>query len=431
MTIYKYFKLIGINIILFVNILEAFPQKVQNKDLVYDENIKTVLFYQYGDQLTDPIIQLNSDDKLMLEFDDLSDQSYNFRYTFIHCDRNWETSDLDQIEYIDGNPEGYIEDFKFSLNAIPEYIHYKLVFPNNEMKIKYSGNYILKVYLDDSEDEDNIIFTRRFFVVEPKVTIETKIPYYSSNLDYTRKKQQVNLKITTPDLFNNQMDERFKVFIRQNGRWDNMKRNLSPTSVLTNQLNYNYTNGIIFDGGNQFRNFDMKSFYYQSMYIKKIISDASGYTVLLHTDYSRANKQYEKISDLHGRKYIKARNDQETDIEGEYAQVDFTLKVPEFKDASVYIIGQLNDWLMNENNKMQYDSRTQTYRKSMFLKQGYYDYMYCVVPDGETVGDITLIEGDWWDTLNEYKIYVYYTNLMPEYDRLVGYKEFLSHYEEK
>ena len=86
---------------------------------------------------------------------------------------------------------------------------------------------------------------------------------------------------------------------------------------------------------------------------------------------------------------------------------------------------------MNENNKMQYDSRTQTYRKSMFLKQGYYDYMYCVVPDGETVGDITLIEGDWWDTLNEYKVYVYYSNLMPEYDRLVGYKEFLSHYEEK
>ena len=55
--------------------------------------------------------------------------------------------------------------------------------------------------------------------------------------------------------------------------------------------------------------------------------------------------------------------------------------------------------------------------------------MYCVVPHSKTKGDVTPIEGDWWDTLNEYKVYIYYTNPMPEYDRLVGYKDFLSHYE--
>ncbi len=107
--------------------------------------------------------------------------------------------------------------------------------------------------------------------------------------------------------------------------------------------------------------------------------------------------------------------------------MDFTLAVPEFENADVYIIGQFNDWLMNENNRMEYDPQTRSYKKSMFLKQGYYDYMYSVVPNGKTVGDVTLIEGDWWDTQNEYKVYVYYSNLMPEYDRLVGYKEFLSH----
>ena len=430
MIIYKKYKLFVIAIILIITNISGFSQAIQNKDLVYDENINTVLFYQYGNQLTDPVIKLNTNDRLMLEFDDFSDKSYNFKYTVVHCDRNWNTSDLDQIEYIDGNPEGFIEDFEFSLNAVPSYIHYKMVFPNNEMNVKYSGNYILKVYVDNDDDE-NVIFTRRFFVVEQQVTINAEIPYYSANLDYTRKKQQIDFKIFTPEMFNNQADERFNVFIRQNGRWDNMFRNLKPTSVLSNELNYNYPDGIIFDGGNQFRHFDMKSFYYQSMYIKRIINDADGYTVLLHTDYSRAKKQYENIADIHGRKLIKARNDQETGIEGEYANVVFTLKVPEFKDADVYIIGQLNDWQMNENNKMQYDKRTMSYKKTMFLKQGYYDYMYCVLPHGKTVGDITLIEGDWWDTLNEYKIYVYFSNLMPEYDRLVGYRKFLSHYEDR
>jgi hypothetical protein len=415
-------------ILLIVTRITTFGQQVRNEDLIYDENIKTVLFYQYGNQLSDPVMMLNSNDRLMLEFDDMSEQSYNFRYTVIHCDRNWNTSDLDQIEYIDGDPEGYIDDFEFSLNAVPAYVHYKMVFPSGGMKLKYSGNYILKVYVDNDDDE-NVIFTRRFFVVEPQVTVQTEIPYYSNNLDYTRKKQQINLKIFTPDLFNYQADTRMNVFIRQNGRWDNMKRNLKPTTVLNNQLDYNYPEGIVFDGGNQFRNFDMKSFYYQSMYIQRIISDANGYTVILHTDFSKAKKQYEKVADIHGRKLIKARNDQETGIEGEYAWVDFTLKVPEFENADVYIIGQINDWLMNGNNRMEYDQRTHSYKKSMFLKQGYYDYMYSVVPKGKSVGDITLVEGDWWDTLNEYKVYVYYSNMMPEYARLVGYHEFLSHYE--
>jgi len=428
MLIYKRNKLLLLVILLIVTRITTFGQQVRNEDLIYDENIKTVLFYQYGNQLSDPVMMLNSNDRLMLEFDDMSEQSYNFRYTVIHCDRNWNTSDLDQIEYIDGDPEGYIDDFEFSLNAVPAYVHYKMVFPSGGMKLKYSGNYILKVYVDNDDDE-NVIFTRRFFVVEPQVTVQTEIPYYSNNLDYTRKKQQINLKIFTPDLFNYQADTRMNVFIRQNGRWDNMKRNLKPTTVLNNQLDYNYPEGIVFDGGNQFRNFDMKSFYYQSMYIQRIISDANGYTVILHTDFSKAKKQYEKVADIHGRKLIKARNDQETGIEGEYAWVDFTLKVPEFENADVYIIGQINDWLMNGNNRMEYDQRTQSYKKSMFLKQGYYDYMYSVVPKGKSVGDITLVEGDWWDTLNEYKVYVYYSNMMPEYDRLVGYHEFLSHYE--
>jgi hypothetical protein len=413
-------------LLLFYTYIAVSGQTIKNMDMVYDENIQTVLFYQLGNQLTDPVIKLNTDDKLMLEFDDMNDRSYDFRYTVMHCDKDWNTSDIDKIEYIEGITEDYIDDYAFSLNAIPSYVHYKLVFPNENMSVKYSGNYILKVYVDN-DDEENVILTRRFFVYEPLVNVSAEIPYYPNNLNFVRKKQQINLKLYTPDTFNDQVDTRTSVFIRQNGRWDNMKRNLKPTTAFSGQLDYNYTDGIVFDGGNQFRNFDMKSFYYQSMYIKRIISDSEGYKVILHTDYSRAGKQYERIEDIHGRKLIKARNDQNTGIEGEYARVSFSLKVPKFENADVFIIGAVNDWLMNEKNRMEYDDAAGEYRKTMFLKQGYYDYMYSVVPNEKAVGDITLIEGDWWDTSNEYKVYVYYSNFMPQYDRLVGYYEFMSH----
>jgi len=155
--------------------------QVKNYDRTYDPNIQTVLLHEAGIQLSDPIIVLGQGKKLQLSFDDLSDDAYIFRYTLIHCTSDWKTTELEQIEYLDGYFEDEIFDYKFSLNAVPQYIHYNLVFPSADMRIKLSGNYIIKVYLDSPEDE-NVIITRRFFVVEPLSRIEASIPYYPKKL---------------------------------------------------------------------------------------------------------------------------------------------------------------------------------------------------------------------------------------------------------
>ena len=400
--------------------------QVINDDKTYDPNIQTVLLHEAGVQLTDPIIVLGQGKKLQLSFDDLSDDAYIFRYTLIHCTSDWKTTDLEQIEYLDGYFEDEIFDYKFSLNAVPQYIHYNLVFPSADMRVKLSGNYIIKVYLDSPEDE-NVIITRRFFVVEPLARIEASIPYYPKQLEYTRLKQQIDLKVHTPDLFSVDPERRINVTIRQNGRWDNMKSGLKPSSIMMNELDYNYRDGIVFDGGNEFRNFDMKSYWYQSPQIRRIISDENGYNVILHTDAPREGKPYESLEDLNGTRYIKARPNQETAIEGEYAWVDFTLRHGKIENADIYILGQLNDWHLDSKSKMRFNGQTNQYYGEMFLKQGYYNYNYVVVPKGKKEGDITIIEGDYWDTFNDYTVYVYYTERMPEYDRLMGYLKFSSH----
>lgn len=400
-------------------------QSIKNEDAVYDKNIQTVQLHHISNQLNPPVIRLGTNDRLMLSFDDFSEETFLFKYTLVHCDANWNTSDLEQMEYLDGFYEGDIIDYAFSFNAIPAYIHYDLVFPNDEVRIRLSGNYILKVFVDTPEDE-NVVFTRRLFVVEQLVRVEATIPYYPKNLLYTRKKQQIDLRLFTPDLFNAEPEERINVSIRQNGRWDNIKTGLKPTSIMMNQLDYNYPDGIVFDGGNQFRNFDMKSFWYQSMYIRRIISDENGYNVILYPDQPKARKPYEVIEDINGKKLIKARQDQRTSIEGEYAWVDFTLKHSEIRDADIYILGALNDWKLDKKSKMRYDPKKHMYVGDLLLKQGYYNYLYVVVPKGKTEGDITLIDGDHWETDNDYYIYVYYREKVPEYDRLVGYHKMNS-----
>lgn len=400
-------------------------QNIENKDLVYDDNINTVLVYPPSDQLLPPVIRLNSTDRLRLSFDDMSAESYLFRYTFVHCTKDWQTSELDQMDYLEGFFEEDITKYEFSVNAIPPYTHYDAVFPTRDMKIVLSGNYILKVYIDTPDDE-NVIITRRFFVVEPLVRADVNIPYYPKNLEFVRKKQQIDLKLTTPDLFNAEPMQRINVTIQQNGRWDNVKENIKPTSIMLNQLNFDYTEGIVFEGGNQFRNFDMKSYWYKSMYIKDIISNADGYVVVLHTDYNRAKKPYSVVIDIQGRKLITARTGQDPNIEGEYAWVEFWLKQPHIKGANIYLLGALNSWQLDDKCKMEYDSRYRMYHGSMFLKQGYYDYLFAVVPDGSTRGNVTVVEGDHWETKNQYSIYVYYKERVPAYDRLVGYNTFNS-----
>jgi hypothetical protein len=196
---------------------------------------------------------------------------------------------------------------------------------------------------------------------------------------------------------------------------------------MMTELDYNYPDGIVFDGGNEFRNFDMKSYWYQSPQIRRIISDDDGYNVILHTDSPRRDKPYESLEDINGYKLIKARPNQETAIEGEYAWVDFTLQQPKIENADIYILGQLNDWKLDAKSKMTYSPQSNSYHASMFLKQGYYNYNYVVLPSGGEVGDITQIEGDFWDTFNDYSIFVYYTERMPVYDRLVGFLKFSSH----
>ena len=401
-------------------------QVTTNADRVYDDNIVNVLLYAKGDQLKAPVIELGSQEQLTLSFDDLSNQQETYKYTLIHCTSDWKTSDLQPIEYLTGYLEGDITNYKFSFNTLTAYIHYQLNFPKPEMRPKLSGNYILKVYLDNDGDT-TVLITRRFFVIEPLVTIAAKVPYYPKNLAYDKIKQQIDFVSNTPDIFSAEPEQRFKVNIRQNDRWDNAYFNIHPTSVTPNELQYNFANGIVFNSGNEPRYFDMKSFWYQSGYIRKIIQLKNYYKVMLHTDYPRAGGQYETYKDIHGKMLITARSDQNSNIEGDYAIVYFSLKMPEIKNAGVYILGQLTNWQLSDKNKLTYNPQQHQYEGNLLLKQGYYEYWYAVLPAGSQQANITPIEGSFWDTRNTYTIYVYYHNIMPEYDRLVGMQQINAH----
>ena len=210
--------------------------------------------------MSPPLIKMNTGEKLKLTFDDLDADGKEYSYTIIHCDANWQQSDIEKYEYIDGYEEDYIYDFQYSANTIVQFTHYELLFPTDDLKPELSGNYILKVYFDH---EDSLYFTRRFMIVDQQVAIEGRVKQ-ATVIEDRNYKQEVDFEVLAQNytIVNPYRD--MKVIIQQNGRWDNAVTDLKPKMVINGKLDFNYDAENVFDGGNEFRALNLKSLKYNA-----------------------------------------------------------------------------------------------------------------------------------------------------------------------
>jgi len=114
-------------------------------------------------------------------------------------------------------------------------------------------------------------------------------------------------------------------------------------------------------------------------------------------------------------------------VEADYVYVDFFLPYANpIVTGNVYVLGKLTDWRMNRLSKMAYNYTRNGYEAHLRLKQGYYNYIYVISNDSKKGGDESTLEGNHWDTENDYYILVYHRKFGTYYDQLVGYKTFNS-----
>ena len=415
-------------IILLAFSYNVFSQKnISFSDMNYREEVKSVLFHPKDFDFNKPVINLNNMvEKLHLQFDVLVDDAPFLYYTFIHCTNDWQPSDLQQNEYIAGYFQDDIDNFTFSFNTYINYVHYDLIFPTPDMMPKLSGNYLLVV---TGENADDVYFTRRFYVVDEKAVVSTTMPRYPFDLNLGKERQEIDLDIVYPDLFNSRADQYSNVTIQQNGRWDNAVFGLKPTYIYPEKLSYINNAKTVFESGNQYIRINTSNFDNRPERTKTVFHDDNGYVVTLFPDTQRNTVAYITDEDLYGEKYIYMElAGYDATKEADYAWVEFFLQWPQYMlDKEVYILGAITDWRMDESSKMEYDPQRRGYQKRLQLKQGYYDYMY-IVKDKNT-GEATLapINGDFWETNNMYHIFVYLYDYLQNYDQLIGYKVVRSH----
>jgi hypothetical protein len=408
----RYWKLL---LLLFISI-KGFAQAPYDNN-VYNDAIKSIEFYNVKKNPSFPLIKLNSGEQLELEFDDLRGGSRNYYYTIEQCDGDWNSSNLNSTEYLQSFTEDQITDYSYSSATLQKYTHYQIKFPNDNIKPKISGNYVLKVYEDD--DTSKKVLTRRFYVLDSKVTVSADIQP-SSDLDLRKSNQKINFQINYGALKVQNPNSDIRTWIMQNGRDETGQFTTQVQYLRGNQLTYGDLSTNDFAGGNEFRHFDTRTLKLNSDRVVKIIRDTS-ISVLLLTDKSRNLPNYTFLYDNDGNYYVLNQDGTNPTTDADYTHLYFSLDCGKTDaDGSAYIVGRFNDFKLDEHSKMDYDARGKFYTH-LFLKQGVYDYEYVWVDKATQKPDNTFLEGNYFETENKYQVLVYYHPPTARWEELVGY----------
>jgi hypothetical protein len=389
-------------------------------DTVYNQDIHTVQIYRNGDELSYPFIEINTEDKIKICFDDFSKDFKKYYYSLVHCNSNWVPTDVNNSDYIDGFLQNPITNYVYSTNTLTNYIHYSLVLPDDNCKPRVSGNYIIKVYED--LDETKMAFTKRFYIYETAAEIEFNI-LRPEIPRYMLKYQEFKLSVK-PDVTDfTDLKSEIKIVVNQNGMPCRTKSYLLSRLEPGNTLVYDDLDTNIFDGGNEFRNFDIKSIRYQSIRIKKIVYLDGLYNILLKPDDWRTKTRYFFDQDLNGNYYIENSLGVSKDKDADYVMVHFELpaQLP-VMDGNLYVYGALTNWKCDAGSVMKFNLEKQVYEKDLFLKQGYYNYQYAYKPDSSNQADLAFVEGNHYETENNYLVIVYYKQFTSRYERLIGFR---------
>jgi hypothetical protein len=397
---------------------QSFAQSAYNNQ-VFRPEIKSVEFYNTKKQPSFPLFGLNSGEQLLLAFDDLQGGTKNYYYTIEHCDENWNSSNLSSAEYLQSFNEDQIRDYNYSMATLQKYTHYELKLPNSNIAPKLPGNYILKVYEDG--DHSKMVLTQRFYVLGSKVSIAADITSSSDN-SLRQTNQKINLQVNYGNLRLQNPTVDLRTLVMQNARSETAQLSGQPSSIRGNQLVYNDLATYDFQGLNEFRHFDTRSLKLNSDRISHIYRDTIN-TVILLTDPTLDQPNYTLFYDNDGNFYIGNQDGHDPRIDGDYAHVYFTLaSTKPGGDGSAYIVGQFNNYRLDENSKLQYDATRNRYYIQLVLKQGVYDYAYVWVPNSTKKPDNTFFEGSHFETENDYQVLVYYHPAGARWTELVGYR---------
>lgn len=388
------------------------------RQTIYVPTIKTLQVVVNQDWLSPPVMKLNSTDVLNISFDEMSHDYHRFVYKIEHCEADWSVSDeLFESDYIEGFNNNPIEDYQNSINTTVLYTHYKLQIPNEECRLKMSGNYRLTIY--DEDNDGQIVLTAEFMVVEPIMSVGLAVTS-NTDIDLNDSHQQLSMTLNYGPINITNREEQISTVVIQNNCHESSKINVKPNIVNHKGMRWEHNRELIFNAGNEYRKFEVLALSHPTMGIERISWDGHNYNAYPFVAEPRKNYLYDE--DANGAFYIRNSDNIDNDYTCDYVYVHYKLKSPELSELTLAVDGNWATYGNHNIYRMEYDKTDATYNAAILQKQGYYSYRFVAV---DANGNMTLAptEGSFYQTENRYQAYIYYKGTGERTWRLVGYRQ--------
>lgn len=376
-------------------------------------NIKTISFTVNNNNVI-PFFRLG--ESFELSFDDLYGDEADYYYTITQYNYDWSSpSNLAKVEYLNGVDNQRIITYENSFNTLQLYSHYRQVFPNRFNQITKSGNYLISILNDEGE----VVFTRKIVIYEEQVSIGLLIRR-ARDFDSINEKQNVEMTINYGDRILQNPIENVKVTLFQNGNWKTSISNIKPQFTLGSELVYRYNKETQFWAGNEAYSIDNKIIRVTNNTVAKVTSGDNIYNTYLYVNTPRKNQPYTYFPDINGNFFIQNANATNSNIESDYSWVYFALNTPKMLDKNIYIVGMFNNYALSDEYKMEFNSKSGFYEKAILLKQGFTNFQYVIADASGKIDNQNAIDGNFFQTENNYTAIVYYRGNNDRYDRVIG-----------
>ena len=371
---------------LFIPYFYIYGQQSSIKEKKNSLQLRFIRAYGADDETKAPILVLENSKSpynakfggksITIEFDIATDVPPSMYAKFIHCSADWLES---ENEYL--NDFSNLMTSNIDWESAPTGQNYygyrgKLKIPNSQVSFTYAGNWKVKLY-DYSNDSVEFAETR-FFVVNPKVDCQMSFSseFYNTKFPIANAALNIESVVSTDQIL---MESNLStVVIYKNHRW------FEPYPISNSENNhfslsqFRYKFPIMINGflsvGKRFR-------------IDRLPSEI-GYRIIDLTDvasFPQINSSVRlPFADIRRRGSFDDYDDDGamitkniiTSYDG-YILLEFVMEPDNwYTKDNIYVVGSFNNWIADENWKMQYDEKDRYYKLRQWVRRGRHNYLY-------------------------------------------------------
>lgn len=371
------------------------------------QSIKSIQLYNRNSVSRIPIIKLNSNEKLSLEFDELTSLSGQFRIHFTHHDKNWQLSQMPDAWIFDGYNELILNGGDKNRLSEPGYFHYEMTLPNNGLRFLVSGNYMVHILDFQSGTE---LFSLPFYVAEDEGELTTKAEVvFNAGTDGSAIDQLFG-EYEYPEFVEFPQFELSYAFV-QNRFWGKARKVDQVSNVKTGLSEFHLSRDNSFPANFDFASLDLSRLSTQNSEIISYQPAEIPPKVVLKDDFLNF-LSYPNTTNLE-------YGIPNTGRDAKYAEVFFRFNdqgsLP--SGSEIYLIGDFNQWSISDRNMLRYNPSLGVYQTSAVMKEGVYSYKY-VTLEYDQINAFKLSDS-LTRRAQEYTAFIYYRDPQYQYDRLL------------